>query len=192
MPGVFMNDMLMAFHAKHGTFPVVRASELSDQCVNEDNMDATWIVSANASRARFFSQRNSSEPLEEINDMVNEAVRLRMLETERDKIGPRAASKSKHNVGAPTPNKTYEPPQNPDEHQTELFVRDVAAFLLQGHQEGRFQHLCLVASPQFLGTLRELLDPNLASVVNLEVTKDYTQFSAAQLREQLQAHKSKE
>jgi protein required for attachment to host cells len=152
-------------------------------------MNATWIVSANASRARFFSQAHASDPLEEINDMVNEAVRLRAVETESDKIGPTSATKSIHNVGGPTPNKTYEPPQMPDKHQAELFARDIAGFLLRGHQEGRFQHLSIIASPQFLGALRKLLDPALESLVNIEIDKDYTHFSPKQLQEQLQAHK---
>ena len=154
-------------------------------------MQATWIVSANASRARFFSQEQTSDELEEINDMVNEAVRLRRLDTESDKIGPTSATKSIHNVGGATPNKLYEPAQTPDAHQAELFARDIAAFLLQGYQEGRFQKLSLVVSPQFLGMLRKLLDPRLESVVTLEMNKDYTQFSPAQLLEQIRNNKEK-
>ncbi len=155
-------------------------------------MNATWIVSANASRARFFSQQNLTEPLEEIEDMVNEEARLRMLEnTESDKRGPTSATKSIHNVGAATPNKMYEPPQTPDKHSAELFARDIASYLLQGYQEGRFQQLSLVVSPQFLGMLRKLLDPQLESVVRLEINKDYTHFSPQQLLEQIQAHVAK-
>jgi protein required for attachment to host cells len=170
---------------------MVRASELSFQCFNEDNMDANWILSANGSRARFFSQTQMSEPLEEINDMVNEALRLRTAETESDKIGPTAATKSSHNTGAPVPNKAYEPNQTPDEHQMELFARDVAEYLKKAHQEGRFQQLSLVASPQFLGILRKLIGPNLESLVKVEINKDYTQASPEQLREQIQAQKDK-
>ena len=155
-------------------------------------MDATWIVSANAGRARFFSQAHSSAPLEEINDMVNTEVRLRTEDTESDRIGVLAAAKSQHNVGAARPASGYEPNQTPDQHQTELFARNVAGFLLQGQQEGRFKHLALVASPQFLGVLRKLLDSNVESIVHLEINKDYTQFSAEQLREQIRAHKVKE
>jgi protein required for attachment to host cells len=155
-------------------------------------MDATWIVSANASRARIFSQVRHSDPLQEINDMVDEAVRLRTVETESDKIGPTSATKSSHNVGAPTPNKAYQPAQTPEQHETELFARSVAAFLLKGHQEGRFQKLILIVSPQFLGVLRKQLDPGLEPLVNLEINKDYTQYSAEALREQIQAHQAKE
>jgi protein required for attachment to host cells len=129
--------------------------------------------------------------LEEVNDMVNTAVRLRTSELERDKVGPTAATKSMHNVGGATPNKSYEPHQTAEEHQTELFARSIASFLLQGYQEGRYKRLALIASPQFLGELRKLLDPKLASVVSLELNKDYTHFSAPQLREQIEAHQAK-
>lgn len=153
-------------------------------------MQATWIVSANASRARFFAQANASAALEEINDMVNESARLRMLETtESDKRGPISAAKSMHNVGAATPNKLYEPPQTPDKHEAELFARDIASYLLKGYQDGRYGQLCLVVSPQFLGMLRGLLDPNLKSAVKLEIDKDYTHSSPEELREQIQANK---
>lgn len=155
-------------------------------------MNTTWVVSANAGRARFFSQTQAGGPLDEINDMVNPDVHLRTAETESDKIGPLAAGKSAHNVGAALPNSGYEPNQTPDEHQTELFARSVASYLQQNHQAGRFKQLALVASPQFLGILRKLLDPNLMSLVNLEINKDYTQFSATQLQEQIQVHAAKE
>lgn len=154
-------------------------------------MDATWIVSANAGRARFFSQATPDGPLAEISNMVNPAVRLRTADTETDRIGQHAASKSRHSVGAPTQPSGYEPNQTPDEHQTELFAREVTAFLLQGHQEGRFQQLSLFASPEFLGVLRKLLDPRLEATVSLEINKDYTQFSAKQLHEQIQANGAK-
>ena len=156
-------------------------------------MSATWIVSANASRARIFSQENSSAPLEEVKDMINEAARLRMLETtESDKRGPTSATKSIHNVGAATPNKLYEPPQTPDKHEAELFARDIGAYLQQAHREARFQQLSLVVSPQFLGMLRTLLGKELESVVKMEINKDYTHFGGEQLREQIQAHGAKE
>lgn len=154
-------------------------------------MSTTWIVSANASRARFFAQPKSSAPLEEIGDMANTAVRQRTAETEQDRLGPMAGTNSIHNTGGATPNKTYEPPQTPAAHETEAFARGVAAFLLEGQREGRFQHLCLVASPQFLGVLRKQLDPKLASAVSLEINKDYTQSSVRDLREQIEAHRSK-
>lgn len=152
-------------------------------------MTTTWILSANAGRARFFSQDNAAASLEEVYDMSNDAVRLRASETESDDIGLRSASGSQHSVGAPRPQSGYEPPQTPNERQTEVFARDVADYLLKAHREGRYGQLYLAASPEFLGTLRKLLDPKVASTISLEVNKDYTRSNAMQLREQIRSHK---
>ena len=88
-------------------------------------MQTTWIISANAGRARFFSESDPTEPLQEIEDMVNSAVRLRVLETESDKMGPTAAGNSGHNIGGTqgvghshngkvgAPNKLYQPAHTP-------------------------------------------------------------------------------
>ena len=122
--------------------------------------------------------------------MINSGARLRTVESETDKLGPTAATKSMHNTGGATPNKAYEPHQTPVEHQTELFARNVAEFLLKGQQQGRFRRLCVVASPQFLGILRQQLDPNVASAVSLEINKDYTQASPAELQEHLRAQQA--
>ncbi|MGE5097579.1 MAG: host attachment protein [Betaproteobacteria bacterium] len=148
-------------------------------------MNATWIVSANAGRARFFSQSGPAARLEEVNDLVNTSARMDDAEIESDSLGQRAASGSRHGAGAPTTSSTYQPHQTPVQHETELFARDVARTLLQAHNEGRFDKLCLVASPEFLGVLRRLLDPTLGKAVRLEVNKDYTQLTPDELRERL-------
>ena len=149
-------------------------------------MDETWIVTANAGRARFFTQAKAGEALHELNDMVSATVRLRTSETEPDRIGPLSAGKSIHNTGGALPTSGYEPPQTPAEHETELFARSITGFLLEQQQAGRFRHLVLAASPQFLGTLRQLLDPHVKALVKTELNKDYTQLNAQQLREQIQ------
>lgn len=154
-------------------------------------MNATWIVSANAGRARFFAQNSLTAPLEEVDDLINNAVRLRTSETESDDLGLRSASDSPHSVGAPRPQSGYEPPQTPTEHQAELFAREVAGYLLKAYQDRKFRQLCLAVSPEFLGTLRKFLDPKIASAVQFEVNKDYTQFSPQQLKEQLRVLKDK-
>ena len=151
-------------------------------------MDARWIVSANAGRVRIFAQADAKARLEEVADMVNTAVRLRTAQTESDSLGQRAASKSIHSVGAPTQPSGYEPNQSPAEHQTEIFARSVSAYLLEARQAGRFRSLVLVASPEFLGVLRRVLDANVQSSVESEINKDYTQLRPDELREQVDAH----
>jgi len=155
-------------------------------------MPATWIVSANASRARFFAQAHAADPLDEVNEMVNEGSRLRQRDLETDSpVGERAASGSTHGTSAPTTPSTYEPKQTAKDHETELFARQVAEYLVKAHHEGRFQELCLVASPEFLGTLRKLVEPKLHAALRLEINKDYTHSSPRELQQQLREWRMK-
>lgn len=148
-------------------------------------MDATWIVSANAGRARFFAQARPVDNLEEINDMVSPSAREREGLLETDQMGQRSAAKSKHNVGMATTSSDYQPNQTPAQHESELFAREVAKYLKQAQNEGRFGNLCLVAAPEFLGVLRKQLDGNLEKAVSVEIDKDLTNVSAQELRERL-------
>lgn len=154
-------------------------------------MSATWIVTANAGRARFFAQTDVSEPLHEVNGLINTAVRLRTTDTESDALGQMAASRSGHGAGAAAQPSGYEPHQSPAEHKTELFARSVAEFLLRARHEDCFQRLCIMAAPEFLGVLRKVLDSNLHALVVTEVNRDYTQLDAVELRQKLREHRFK-
>lgn len=166
-------------------------------------MQTTWIIAANAGRARFFAESDPAKPLAEIEDMVNSGVRLRVLETESDKIGPTAATNSGHNIGGTqgvgyahngkvgAPNKAYQPAHTPAELEAEQFAKDISGYLLKASQEGRFQRLVISASPQFLGALRSVIDPHVKSMITFELNKDYTHFNAQELREQLHSQQAK-
>jgi len=160
-------------------------------------MQTTWILSANAGRARIFSESSPNRPLVEVEDMLNSSMRLRMLETISDKIAPKAATSSAHGIGgthgpgqahnakAGAPNKDYQPAQTPDQHQAEQFARDISRYLVTAHQQGRFQQLLIAASPEFLGTLRACLDPQIVALAAQELNKDYTQLDARELQQRL-------
>lgn len=154
-------------------------------------MDRSWIVTANASIAHFFSQESASSDLREIHDIANADVHELTIDSESDRLGQHAASKSRHSVGAPTQPSGYQPHQSPAEHSTELFAREVSAYLLQGHQQGRFRNLVLIASPEFLGMLRKQLDSDLSALVSLEINKDYTRVGPNELRSYITAKSTK-
>ena len=166
-------------------------------------MQTTWIMTANAGRARIFSESDPGQPLEEVQDMVNPAAHQRTLESVTDKMSPTAASGSGHNIGGTqgvgmshnghvgAPNKQYQPAQTPAEHEAERFAKDISNYLKQAHAEGRFGQLVISASPQFLGTLRSNLDSQVQPLVKLEVNRDYTHVAPQQLREQIQAQQAK-
>jgi protein required for attachment to host cells len=153
-------------------------------------METTWIVTADAGRARFFAETDPSQPLQEIDDMVNEMGRMRPSEIYTDNVGPTAGAGSTHDTGGAVPNKQYEPPTSPEEQARISFAKAVAGMLLKGHQEKRFQKLTLIAEPKFLGVLRTALDPQLKPLISQEINKDLTHSNGHQLREQIKAHKT--
>ncbi|QBE63161.1 host attachment protein [Pseudoduganella lutea] len=168
-------------------------------------MKPTWIITANAGRARIFEQATLTEPLQEIEDMVSPGAKQSISEVVTDQAGPTAAAKSGHNINsgnqAPgiahnansgAPNKQYQPAVTPAEQEADRFAKDISAYLLKAKEEGRFGQLVISASPQFLGTLRSNIDSNLKDLIKSEFNKDYTHFNGPQLREQLQALKDKQ
>ena len=154
-------------------------------------MNTTWIVSADKGRARIFAETEPGQPLQEIEDMVNETARMRVSEIYTDKVGPTAAESSIHNTGGALPNKQYEQQTTPEELEAQRFAKDICARLQKAHEEGRFKRLALVAEPKFLGVLRMQLDPQLKSLVQLEINKDFSHSNAQQLRDQIIAHNAK-
>ena len=166
-------------------------------------MRTTWIIAANAGRARIFCESDPAEPLQEIEDMVSNGARLRTQETETDRIGPMAAGSSGHGIGrsegagvanngkAGAPGKLYQPAHTPADLEAEQFARDISKYLVDAHQEGRFEQLVISASPQFLGALRTCMDPHIMALIKFELNKDYTHVSPHELRGQLDAAKAK-
>ena len=144
-------------------------------------MSDLWIVTANAGYAHFFLQSDASAPLVDMGELVNGKSSMHTSETESDMLGQHAASKSAHSVGAPTQPSGYQPNQTPAEHSVEVFARHISRFLLHGYQDGHFQRLVLIASPEFLGVLRSVLHARLLDVVTVEINKDYTQYSRQEL-----------
>ena len=147
-------------------------------------MATTFVVAANASRARIFAHASLKEPLEEVADLLNPEARQREQDFMTDETAAqRSADKSRHSVGQPTTGSDYQPRMTPHQAEADRFAQEVVGFLDQAHNAGRFQKLCVFASPEFLGVLRKKMATRLAQVETTEVNKDYTRESPQQLRE---------
>ena len=123
--------------------------------------------------------------MEEAEGLVNAAARLKSRDTESDALGRQSGSRSGQGATGPGQHSGYAPHQSPHEHHVELFARDVSAAITRRFARGGFHHLVLIASPEFLGVLRKQLDAHLASLVRLEIGKDYTRVDTRELRELL-------
>lgn len=140
----------------------------------------TWVVVADASRARIFAQQKKHGELAEVDDMVHPGARLvdSELTTDRRGAGHGAFGQGSHAMDART---------DAHRHEAEAFAREVNARLQAGRARGDFDRLVLMAPPAFLGELRAQLDESLRKEVVAELHKDLVRHPVETVREHLLA-----
>lgn len=135
-------------------------------------MSTKWVVVADASRARIFETRALGRGLREIEDLANPAGRAHSNDLLAD-----AGGRTYSNAGA-RPGHT-QARSDPVEHEVQMFAKRLADRIEQGRVERRFEGLCLVAPPRFLGLLRDKCCRETGKLVEFELAKDLSQLDAA-------------
>jgi protein required for attachment to host cells len=140
-------------------------------------MKLTWILVADSTRARIFTADAPASPLEKIEDFSHVEGRLHDREMTSDLPGKiKSAGAGGH---------TFEQPTDPKKHEAEAFAHRVTQYLEDAHNANRFEQLLIVASPAFLGLLRNHLPEQIKKLVCFELDKDITMQSAADIRQHL-------
>jgi protein required for attachment to host cells len=138
-------------------------------------MPTTWIVTADASRARVL-QVADRERLVEIEDFVNPEGRLHNREINTDAKGRFAGPDRPGGHSSDDEERTVE-------HYNELFAKRVADYLEKARNDHRYDQLVLVAAPKLLGQLRKELDKEVEKLVAEELPKDLSWFNARELEQ---------
>lgn len=142
----------------------------------------TAILVADAARARLFSYNRQDQELTEVHDLSHTQSRLRERDLNSDRPGRVAGGGgSRHGI---------EPAQSGVRHEAEIFARELATLLENERREGRFDRLVLMASPKFLGELRQHLGKPCANLVTDTVAKDLVAATAEDILAHLPASKS--
>jgi protein required for attachment to host cells len=136
-------------------------------------MPTTWIVAADASRARIL-QVADRERLVEIEDLVNPEGRLHNREINTDAKGRFAGPDRPGGHSSDDEERTVE-------HYNGLFAKRVAEYLDKARNDQRYERLVLVAAPKMLGHLRHELDKEVEKLVLDEVPKDLSWFNAREI-----------
>ena len=143
-------------------------------------MTTTWIVVADACRARFFKTDKPKEPLFEIETLGNPQSRLHEGDLVSDR-GGRGSNGGGSSHGLDTGNTAKNETAN-------RFAGEVCERLEQGRQNGAFGKLYVVGAPAFLGLMRKHQSANLRSLISAEIAKDLTTQTPERIREQLPEH----
>ncbi len=135
----------------------------------------TWMIVASDARARLFEVPSRHQPPREVLDLVNPENRLQGKDLKTDKPGRAFDSVGGQRHATQTS-------VDPKEQGAIRFAKRVVDELEAGLHEKRFEALSVVASPHFLGLLREHMSSELARAVTGEVPKDLTREDAASLQ----------
>jgi protein required for attachment to host cells len=141
-------------------------------------MTSTWILVADAARARLFETTGRSEPWQEVACFANPDGRApgRHATTERAPRVNESMGGARHAI---------EPHTTLRDKSTDQFAHMLGDALQRGHDDHRYQHLVLVAPPRFLGTLHGVLDKALRERISGELQNDFTALDELDVRERV-------
>ena len=134
----------------------------------------TWILVADASRARIFSANKALSPLNEIRALTSPEARLH----EGDLVTDKGGRDRNPGVGA----HGYNVEDAHKQDNAERFAAHVCQELEAARNAGEFRKLYVVAAPSFLGMLRRHQSNSLRQLVAGEVDKNLSTQDAASIR----------
>ncbi len=139
-------------------------------------MATTWIVAADATRARILQVTDRERRLAEIEDLYNPSGRLNEREMRSDAEprfrgtdGPGSDRQAKGAV----------------DHEVEVFAKKIGDYLDKARTSHRYDRLHLIAPPKFLGQLRKELGKEVGKLVAEELPKDFSWLDARELEQKL-------
>ncbi|HRH82081.1 MAG TPA: host attachment protein [Thiobacillaceae bacterium] len=139
-------------------------------------MSVTWIMVANASQAKLYSNTGPKKGLQLLKELEHPESREKAANLVSDRIGNFAGSGS------------YAQPTNPKEHEAERFALELTRELEDGRVNNAYEKLILVASSHFMGLLNQRMPGQLKNKVADTIEKDYTRLPIKELSGHLENH----
>jgi protein required for attachment to host cells len=134
----------------------------------------TWIVVADAARAKIYRQPRAGAALEPAldHDFVGDNTKPSASGDDRPGRVHERHGSGRHGM---------EPTTDPRRLAQQALAGDLADELTRACDEGALEHLVLVAPPQMLGDLRGSLDARVRDKVIGELDKDLAKLSIQEL-----------
>lgn len=139
-------------------------------------MSTTWIMVANASQAKLFTNKGPNKGLELVKELEHPESREKAAELVSDRIGNYAGSGS------------YAQATNPKEHEAERFAQEIAQELEHGRVNNAYEKLIVVTSAHFMGLLNNRISQQVKSRISESINKDYTHLPMRELAGHLEGH----
>ncbi len=137
-----------------------------------------WIVAAGSGECRIFVAHAPAGPLQELETLSHPEGRMHEQALASDAPGRAFDSEGagRH---------AMEVQVSPKKHEAMMFAGRIATRLEAGRVHREFDKLALLAAPEFLGLLRDKLNPQLRALVLHEVDKNPSGLKADAIRARL-------
>lgn len=147
-------------------------------------MNTTWILAADGTRARIFESLDGKE-VHELDDLMNAHGRDQSQDINTDRDGRWHGGDQ---AGNRQSGHDYEPDVTPVKHEQIKFAKRIGEFLDKASLEKKFDELCVIAPPEFMGDLRANMGQHAKQAIREELVKDISWFSEAEVQKYVQAH----
>lgn len=137
------------------------------------NKGKIWVVIANSSKAEIYAV-TPGEKIEKVHQTDFPDGRKKSRDVYSDKPG-RGFSRMGHSVGQGVRH-ALSTETDLHEHERQVFGHEIAEILRKAHAEHLFEKLALIAPPEFLGDLRQILPDSVRKAIYKELNKDLPDF----------------
>ncbi|NII11096.1 host attachment protein [Oleiagrimonas sp. C23AA] len=127
----------------------------------------TWVLVASRVRARLLEFDEQQRDITEIGDFLNPDGRIG-----QSSRGENRPPRTIDSTGAAR--HAIEPHTEPAVKLADRFAHQLVSVLEDGRVHHHFQHLVLIATPRFLGRLRQCMQPPLRAQLVHEINRDMT------------------
>jgi protein required for attachment to host cells len=141
----------------------------------------TWILIADAARARVFETRGKGTGLTAVEEMAMDAELAPSREIGTDRPG-----RTFNSVGSVR--HAMESPSDPHREQKRQFARRIANAVEERQAAKSFDRLVVVAPAVTMGDLRAVLPDKVKAAVTAEVVADLTNTPVGELPARLSSH----
>lgn len=141
-------------------------------------MNTTWILVANAARARLYENTGIGKGLNLLSEFDHPQSRLKAADLVTDRAG--FMQSSGNGQGA------RQPATDPKQNEAEHFAQEIAHSLESGRGQNKYGRLILVAGSPFLGTLKARLSQHILALTSDTLEKDYTSANTREISKHLE------
>ena len=138
-------------------------------------MRKIWVAVANRSEMKLYLAENV-DTLVEINTLTHYEGQKTTHELVSDKQGYHRGTQTGDTMDEKTPTKIKE---------ATAFANQITKVLENGIKTERIERIYLIASPEFLGILRQHLSPQVKDCIEKEIDKDVVHSTSKQIRDYL-------